>query len=125
MATGWRPKSKIVGPIPFNFDYQIVDELVDELTSFGSKYRERVIYLGTVSWSIGPRYVSSFKLHQDMSHDYKFKYESLISGTFAHMAAYFKKFHANFKSKKSITRIFNGMNPTIKANTELIFDSNF
>lgn len=39
------------------------------------------------------------------------------------MAAYFRKFHANFKSKH--TRIFRGMNPTIKDNTELTFDSNF
>lgn len=39
MATGWRPKTKLVGPIPFNFDSQVVDELVDELTSFGSKYK--------------------------------------------------------------------------------------
>lgn len=41
------------------------------------------------------------------------------------MAAYFRKFHANFKSKKSSSRIFSGMNPTIKAGDELIFDSNF
>jgi hypothetical protein len=46
MATGWRPKTKIVGPVPLNFDNQVVDELVDELTSFGSKYHERVVYLG-------------------------------------------------------------------------------
>jgi hypothetical protein len=41
------------------------------------------------------------------------------------MAAYFRKFHSNFKSKKSTLRIFSGMNPTIKPNTELIFDSGF
>lgn len=46
MINGWRPKTKLVGPIPFNFDSQVVDELIDELTSFGSKYKERVIYLG-------------------------------------------------------------------------------
>lgn len=39
------------------------------------------------------------------------------------MAAYFRKFHANFKSKHS--RIFRGMNPTLKDNSELTFDSNF
>jgi len=46
MINGWRPKTKLVGPIPFNFDSQVIDELIDELTSFGSKYKERVIYLG-------------------------------------------------------------------------------
>jgi hypothetical protein len=39
------------------------------------------------------------------------------------MAAYFRKFHANFKSK--VSRIFKGMNPTIPKNEELIFDSLF
>jgi hypothetical protein len=39
MVTGWRPKSKIIGPIPFNFDNFVVDELVDELTSFGNNYK--------------------------------------------------------------------------------------
>ena len=44
--TGWRPKNKIMGPIPFNLDSPVIDVIVDELTSFGSKYKERVIYLG-------------------------------------------------------------------------------
>ena len=35
-----------MGPIPFNFDAKINDEVIDELTSFGSKYKERVIFLG-------------------------------------------------------------------------------
>ena len=39
MATGWRPKMKLVGPIPFNFDSRVVDELIDELTSFGSRHK--------------------------------------------------------------------------------------
>lgn len=46
IITGWRPKNRILGPIPFNFDAALLDEIVDELTSFGSKYKERVIYLG-------------------------------------------------------------------------------
>jgi hypothetical protein len=37
----------MLGPIPLNFDFKIVDEIIDELTSFGRKYKERVIYLGT------------------------------------------------------------------------------
>lgn len=35
----------------------------------------------------------------------------VINSNYLHMAAYFRKFHANFKSKSS--RIFKGMNPTI------------
>jgi len=35
-----------MGPIPLNCDSPLVDEIIDELTSFGSKYKERVIYLG-------------------------------------------------------------------------------
>lgn len=68
MVTGWRPKLKVLGPIPFNFDSRILDELIDELTSFGRKYRERVIYLGMSHFYSGNRYVSSFKMHQDMDH---------------------------------------------------------
>lgn len=57
IITGWRPKNKILGPIPFNFDAALLDEIIEELTSFGSKYRERVVYLGH-------RFSSSFKMHQ-------------------------------------------------------------
>jgi hypothetical protein len=46
IATGWKPKVKILGPIPINFDSSITDEIIDELTSFGRKYKERVVYLG-------------------------------------------------------------------------------
>lgn len=35
-----------MGPIPLNCDSPLVDEIIDELTSFGSRYKERVIYLG-------------------------------------------------------------------------------
>lgn len=62
-------------------------------------------------------------MHQELNRRYSFKYESSINSNFQHMAAYFRKFHSNFKSKNS--RIFKGMNPTIKENSELIFDSNF
>ena len=46
IITGWKPKFKVLGPIPFNFDSAITDEVIDELTSFGQKHKERVIYLG-------------------------------------------------------------------------------
>lgn len=59
-----------------------------------------------------------------MKHKYRFKYESMVLSNFSQMAAYFRKFHANFKSKKAAGRLFKGMNPTIKTD-ELIFDSNF
>lgn len=49
IITGWRPKNKILGPIPFNFDSSLLDEIVDELTSFGSRHKERVIYLGIIA----------------------------------------------------------------------------
>ena len=39
MISGWRPKTKLVGPIPFNFDNQVVYELIDELTSFVSRHK--------------------------------------------------------------------------------------
>jgi hypothetical protein len=29
----------MLGPIPLNFDFKIVDEIIDELTSFGRKYK--------------------------------------------------------------------------------------
>ena len=40
------------------------------------------------------------------------------------MAAYFRKFHSNFKSQTT-GRLFKGMNPTLKPTEEVIFDSNF
>ena len=40
MINGWRPKQmNLMGPIPFNFDSNIVDAIIDELTSFGQKYK--------------------------------------------------------------------------------------
>ena len=59
-----------------------------------------------------------------MNHEYRFKHEGAVSGSFSHMAAYFKKFHANFNCKHS-NRIFKGMNPTIKTGDEVVFDSGF
>ena len=41
------------------------------------------------------------------------------------MAAYFKKFHSNFKPKNQLPRLFRGMNPTIKVGDEIQFDSAF
>jgi hypothetical protein len=38
-ATGWRPKNRILGPVPLNCDARLLDEIVDELTSFGSRHR--------------------------------------------------------------------------------------
>ncbi len=64
----------MLGPIPLNFDFKIVDEIVDELTSFGRKYKERVIYLGTFYLIVGNRFESSFKMHQEIQRQYDFKY---------------------------------------------------
>ena len=58
-----------------------------------------------------------------MQREYSFKYEGAMGANYQHMAAYFRKFHANFKSK--CTRLFKGMNPTIKPDTELVFEGNF
>lgn len=47
MVSGWKPRMRIVGPVPLNFDNPIVDTIVEELTSYGKHHSERVIYLGT------------------------------------------------------------------------------
>lgn len=60
-----------------------------------------------------------------MNHEYRFKHEGIINGSFHHMAAYFRKFHSNFSSKNKVGRLFKGMNPTLKSSEELVFDSNF
>ena len=73
----------------------------------------------------GYRYANSFKLHQEMDHEYRYKHEGIINSSFSHMAAYFRKFHANFKSKSAAGRLFKGMNPTLKPEEEVIFNSNF
>ena len=46
-----------------------------------------------------------------MDHYYKFKDECLIKESNSHMAAYFRKFHSNFKSKN--VRKFQGMYPAL------------
>jgi hypothetical protein len=35
-----------MGPIPLNCDSHLLDQVIDELTSFGSRHKERVIFLG-------------------------------------------------------------------------------
>lgn len=47
MMSGWRPNTRIVGPVPLNFDNPVVDTIVEELIGFCSKHKERIIYLGT------------------------------------------------------------------------------
>lgn len=64
MLSGWKPRMRIVGPVPLNFDNPIVDTIVEELTSYGKHHTERVIFLGTHSSKEGNRPASSFKLHQ-------------------------------------------------------------
>jgi hypothetical protein len=59
----------------------------------------------------------------EMPRAYPFKYEGCANTSYPHMAAYFRKFHSNFKSKN--TRIFRGMNPTLRSEEELTFESNF
>jgi hypothetical protein len=51
-------------------------------------------------------------MHQEMRRHYLFKHEGALSSNYQHMAAYFRKFHSNFKPKH--TPPFRGMNPTIK-----------
>ena len=63
-------------------------------------------------------------MHQEVKHRYRFKHEGIINGSFSNMAAYFRKFHSNFKSTTT-GRLFKGMNPTIKPSEEFVFDSNF
>jgi len=62
-------------------------------------------------------------MHQEIKRNYHFKYENVVNSNCSNMAAYFRKFHNNFKAKTS--RIFKGMNPTVNLEKELVFDSNF
>jgi hypothetical protein len=64
MLSGWKPKMRIVGPVPLNFDNPIIDTIVEELTSYGNKYLERVVYLGIDKVHLGNRPASSYKMHQ-------------------------------------------------------------
>lgn len=50
MLSGWKPKMRIVGPVPLNFDNPIIDCIVEGLTSYGKRYPERVVYLGIGLW---------------------------------------------------------------------------
>jgi hypothetical protein len=50
-------------------------------------------------------------MHQELRHDYEFKYAHLYTANYSHLAAFFRKFYSNFQSKR--TRLFRGMNPTV------------
>ena len=46
MATGWKPKLKIIGPMPLNYDNPSVDRSIMALICQESAFYE-VVYLGT------------------------------------------------------------------------------
>lgn len=46
MITGWKPKMKIIGPMPLNFDNPNLDNLIKPLTYSDTSIHE-VVYLGT------------------------------------------------------------------------------
>ena len=46
MATGWKPKLKIIGPMPLNYDTPRVDRSIMALICQESAFYE-VVYLGT------------------------------------------------------------------------------
>lgn len=47
MATGWKPKMKIIGPMPLNFDNPSIDNLIKPLV-FSETSIHEVVYLGTM-----------------------------------------------------------------------------
>lgn len=48
LATGWRPRLKIIGPMPLNFDNEHIDRLLKPVLSSDTSLYE-VVYLGTQS----------------------------------------------------------------------------
>ena len=46
IATGWRPRLKIIGPMPLNFDNPHIDKILRPLISSDTSL-DQVIYLGT------------------------------------------------------------------------------
>ena len=46
IATGWRPKLKIIGPMPLNFDNKHIDPFVQSILSTDASLFS-VVYLGT------------------------------------------------------------------------------
>lgn len=47
MATGWKPKMKIIGPMPLNFDNPDLDNLIKPLVFSDTSIHE-VVYLGRI-----------------------------------------------------------------------------
>ena len=45
MATGWKPKLKIIGPMPLNYDNQAVDKSILALVHQESAFYQ-IVYLG-------------------------------------------------------------------------------
>lgn len=67
MLGGWKPK-KSIKPKYFNiftirYDDEIVDQLIKELVRNELKYKEAVIYLGMLTFMIGPRKSTTYALH--------------------------------------------------------------
>jgi hypothetical protein len=107
MATGWRPKAKVVGPVPLNFEQLLVDQIAAETS-------RKLVFLGF-------RPTDTFSMHKVLGVDYRFKYEHLYQNNFEHLKAFFKKFYASFQPATKFQ--FTGMNPN--ARSKLIFDSIF
>lgn len=95
IAMGWKPKLKVIGPIPLNFDNQFIDKSIkDVLKSDASIYS--VIYLGIFSFIqvSGPRPQTTFKMHECLKKKYKYKYQHLFSMEYGHLKAFFHKFYS-------------------------------
>ena len=68
------------------------------------------------------RPTSTYKMHEEIQHEYHYKYSHLSSGIYSQLSAFFRKFYSNFQSKT--TRLFKGMNPTLDPD-ELKFEAGF
>ena len=47
LATGWRPRLKIIGPMPLNFDNQHIDRILRPIISSETSLDE-VVFLGNI-----------------------------------------------------------------------------
>lgn len=121
MSTGWKPKLKIIGPMPLNFDNPVVDRPLAALLRQESAFYQ-VAYLGTPPAHSGFRAPSSFKLHELLARHYRYKYSYLLHNDFAHLRPFFNKFYSHFQPE--VRRPFTGMNPSL-CRQELVFDSCF
>lgn len=92
---GWKPNLKVIGPVPLNFDNPYIDKSIKEiLKSQTSFYYVSYLGINIFKQNIGPRPLNTFKMHETIIKNYRYKYSHLYSVDYGHLKSFFHKFYS-------------------------------